>query len=349
MQVNKLEKEKGYKRIPVSVIIPVRNRPELMIQSLESVLHGWVWPEEILVVTNGSHQDRESDKRAFHTWKADILARNSPARPRAGEGGRTTEPAESARRKADATGSQGAPEASSPSLEILESHPPGPAAARNTGARRATCPYIAFLDSDDTWYPEKLERQWDYLSRRPHLQACHSRETWQKDEKELQVPHRLEPSTGRPLAESLQICLVSASSILMRRSVFLDMGGFDERFASCEDYEFWIRYFLKSSMGCIQEPLVRKRSGDWPQVSSSGLLDLQRLRALTLRASELCSLGMARPLLESAHRKEAILANRNDSVSKKAKRLLQRILRTAEEFEGRTDEPDRAVRSNKEQ
>ncbi|MCB1137479.1 MAG: glycosyltransferase family 2 protein [Leptospiraceae bacterium] len=283
-------------RLPVTVIIPVRNRPKLLRQALDSVF-GTVWPSELLVVSNGTAEDREADRKAFEHWQVHrqdlINAGNLVADP--------------------------------PEAHFLERSKPGPAGARNLGARKANQPWLAFLDSDDLWKPEKLEMQWNFLKARPHLKACHSREDWKKDQRQLSVPLRLQPVTGAPLEESLHVCLVSASSIMIQRQTFLELGGFDERFPSCEDFEFWIRYFLQDSMGCIPHPLVIKRSGAWKQVSGEGLLDLQRLRALLLHTPSLCKRGLQQSLLESARRRGKILGGLPDRWARRAERLLRRI------------------------
>ncbi|MBU41963.1 MAG: hypothetical protein CMN76_01995 [Spirochaetaceae bacterium] len=281
--------------VPVSVIIPVRNRPELLREALESVIQGTVLPAEIIVVSNGKPEERSRDREGFESWKTQmdspLLRHSAPI-----------------------------------FLELR--HKVGPAAARNLGAQKANQSYLAFLDSDDLWHADKLDRQLRFLQKRPHLKACHSQERWLKDQKELSVPRRLLPVTGRPLKESLDVCLISASSLLIERSGFLQMQGFDERFPSCEDYEFWIRYFLAGSMGCLEEPLITKRSGSWNQVSSSGLLDLQRLRALVKNARSLRDQGLPESLLTTARKKAGILMQKEDAPARQAKRLLRKLART---------------------
>ncbi|MCB1171490.1 MAG: glycosyltransferase family 2 protein, partial [Leptospiraceae bacterium] len=173
--------------LPVTVIIPVRNRPELLLQALDSVC-GTAWPSEVLVVSNGTAEDRKADREAFERWKSRL--------PRI-------------KKAEDLPDSQ-------LRSRFLERAEPGPAGARNLGARQASQPWLAFLDSDDVWKPEKLERQWNFLAARPHLKACHSREDWQKGPRRLSVPLRLQPVTGAPLEQSLHVCLVSASSIMIQ-------------------------------------------------------------------------------------------------------------------------------------
>ena len=278
----------------VSCVIPVRNRPELLISALESVIHSTVLPGQIHVVTNGAPEERKADRMAFDQW-LESYGFSLPAMQ-------------------------------SPMVHFHEClRRSGPAAARNLGVQKSDAEWIAFLDSDDTWMPEKLQRQIAYLEKRPHLEACHSHEQWIKNGKEIPTPLRLQPATGRPLIESLHTCLISASSLIIRKDAFLAMGGFDERFPSCEDYEFWIRFFLTRSMGCLPEPLVQKRSGDWKQVSTSGMLDLHRLRALLLNATHLCDIGLQLALLDSARQKASILMQKNDEVSKRALRLFRAL------------------------
>ena len=288
---------------PVSVILPVRNRPELLKEALSSVLQGTVWPGEILIIGNGTGSEIESDRLAVQRWKQEFLNFE--------------------------TSNQADPvSAKPPGIQFqICSGRPGPASARNLGARLASKKYLAFLDSDDLWKPEKLEKQLVFLSKRPHLKACHSHEQWVKNGAELHVPLRLKPATGRPLQESLETCLISASSLIIEREHFLQSGSFDERFPACEDYEFWIRNFLQTSMGCIQEPLVIKRSGPWSQVSTAGGLDLHRLRALLLQKKGLLARGLGYELQKVARNKARVLMQKDDAMARRADRLLRAIVR----------------------
>ena len=109
----------------------------------------------------------------------------------------------------------------------------GPAAARNHAARLASCEWLALLDSDDRWLPNKLERQAVYLTDEK-ISVVHCRAE----------NHRAEVPTGSLNFERLwqRNCLVT-SSVLLRREAFLQAGGFDEDRAliGVEDYNLWLR------------------------------------------------------------------------------------------------------------
>ncbi|EHQ08571.1 glycosyltransferase family 2 protein [Leptonema illini] len=229
----------------VSVIIPVRKRPQLLKEALASVLAGTVLPDEILVVLDGSREELQADAYAAEEMRS--LCRS------------------------DTT------------LTILYGPGRGPALARNIGAARARHSLLAFLDSDDLWQPHKLQEQLAYMTQRPHLHASHCAETWLKGGTSITVPARLQPSPGRLFAESLEHCLVSASSAMIRRSTFFALGGFDPALRACEDYDLWIRYFLRHPMGMVPPipvPHVVKRSGQWQQLSATRSIDRFRVQSL---------------------------------------------------------------------
>lgn len=165
-------------------------------------------------------------------------------------------------------------------IDILHSEGRGPGAARNMAARHAAEEWLAFLDSDDLWSREKLEAQMRAVRKRPHLHAMASRETWIKEGREIPQPMALRPFAGRRLSDAFFHCRFSMSSLLIRREVFLSLGGFDETFIVCEDFDFILRFLSLHPVGLVDDPHVIKRSGNWPQLSSTPGLDRERVRAL---------------------------------------------------------------------
>ncbi len=160
----------------------------------------------------------------------------------------------------------------------------GPAGARNYAISIANNLYLAFLDSDDLWHKEKLYYQWKFMQKRPFLKASHTKELWLKNNQIVNTPKRLEPGTGKFLFEAMRNCLISMSSILIKKEVFEEIGGFDENLLAAEDYDFWLRYLIKYPIGLVPDidnhPPTIKRSGQWMQTSATKNIDVYRMYAL---------------------------------------------------------------------
>ncbi|MGA1262000.1 MAG: glycosyltransferase family 2 protein, partial [Ilumatobacteraceae bacterium] len=114
------------------------------------------------------------------------------------------------------------------------------AAARNRALHEAATPYVAFLDSDDWWYPQKLARCVERLDQGADL-VCHAEE-WRTQDSSRTM--RYGPQARMVYREMLLggNCL-STSAIVGRTSVFQQVGGFAERadFITAEDYDLWLR------------------------------------------------------------------------------------------------------------
>jgi glycosyltransferase involved in cell wall biosynthesis len=158
----------------------------------------------------------------------------------------------------------------------------GVAAARNFGVSRALGSYIAFLDSDDLWLPKKLEVQTAFMKRHPEIQICQSEEIWIRNGIRVNPKAKHEKFSGDIFFRSLDLCLVSPSAVMMTKTLFELVGGFDESFPVCEDYELWLRIAVEHSVPLISEPLVVKRGGHADQLSRS-TWGMDRYRVLALQ------------------------------------------------------------------
>ncbi|MEQ9366128.1 MAG: glycosyltransferase [Leptospirales bacterium] len=248
---------------PVSAVIPVARRPELLAEAIASICTGRRKPRELIVVLNAGATYPDAGTPEFSPTELQEPNADRLADRRA---------AEAAFARFRTTGIR---------FALVECESAGPGPARNAGVAAAREDWLAFLDSDDLWAPDKLDRQWRYLAARPHLRAAHTAEVWIKNGRVLTQPAQLRPHTGRFLRASFYNCLISCSALMLRRETFAKLGGFDADFAVCEDFELWLRYLLRLPIGLVPEALTIKRAGDWPQESRRfHSLDALRIRAI---------------------------------------------------------------------
>lgn len=152
---------------------------------------------------------------------------------------------------------------------------------RNQGAAMARGRYIAFLDSDDLWEPEKLARQVDFMKRRNHIKICHTREVWLRQDKIISQRKQRHKREGDIFNDALEKCIIGPSTVMIDRVFYLQTGGFREDLEIAEDYELWLRMTDQTEVGYLEEPLTIKRAGSWDQLSEKyGQIEIFRINAL---------------------------------------------------------------------
>ncbi len=146
---------------------------------------------------------------------------------------------------------------------------------RNQAVRNARGEYIAFLDSDDSWYPDKLEKQLRFMRSHPELPLCHGYcRIMDAESREGEIRHEgAVPATGRCFEHLLDHCWITISTVLMKRSLYEECGPFREDLPygrMGEDYEFFLKVARKHAIGFLPEVLARYRKagegisgGDW--------------------------------------------------------------------------------------
>ncbi len=166
-------------------------------------------------------------------------------------------------------------------LHVIKQKRGGVAAARNRGVTLAHGQYIAFLDSDDYWLPGKLAAQTAFMERNKHVEICQTEEIWIRRGVRVNARVKHRKPSGDIFQRSLELCLVSPSAVMMTRKLFDEMGGFDESFWVCEDYDLWLRIAVDHRVDLIATPLVIKRGGHADQLSRSTWgMDRYRVAAL---------------------------------------------------------------------
>ena len=167
-----------------------------------------------------------------------------------------------------------------PEVEVLRLDGRGVSAARNRGIEAATADWLAFLDSDDEWLPEKLEAQLAELAAAPKTLVCHTDEIWIRNGRRVNPRRRHAKHGGYIFRDCLPLCAISPSSVVIHRSIFERVGRFDESLPACEDYDLWLRVCCRWPVLYVDRPLVRKYGGHADQLSRTEALDRYRIRAL---------------------------------------------------------------------
>jgi len=157
----------------------------------------------------------------------------------------------------------------------------GVSAARNIGIESSAAPWIAFLDSDDYWLGDKLHAQMDFVDRNSETVACQTEEIWIRRGRRVSPKRKHKKPSGDIFRQSLKLCLVSPSSVILRRCLFEQVGLFDESLPAAEDYDLWLRISCRYPIYLIPKELVVKEGGHEDQLSQRFTgMDRFRIRAI---------------------------------------------------------------------
>lgn len=195
------------KDIVVSVVIPTFKRPDTLDRAINSVLNQTCPNVEVIVV-----DDNDPDTEGRRLTEEKMAQFNNEPRVR----------------------------------YIKHERNKNGSAARNTGARAANGEYVAFLDDDDEYLPRKIETQLEALEGRAKEWACcYSRYATRKSDGKT-VESR-ENREGNLYLEALarNFWIASGSNLLVKKSAFFDINGFDESFIRNQDIEFLTRLLQK--------------------------------------------------------------------------------------------------------
>ena len=153
--------------------------------------------------------------------------------------------------------------------------------SRNVGAKNSTGQWLAFLDSDDRWVPEKLENQWQYLQKNPFYEIFQSEEVWIRNGKRINACKHHQKPEGWVWEPCLKLCLISPSGVMLKKDLFEAVEGFDEALPACEDYDLWLRITRNKVVGLEPSFAIIKYGGHQDQLSQKyEAMDRFRVKAL---------------------------------------------------------------------
>ncbi len=154
-----------------------------------------------------------------------------------------------------------------PQVQYIRQNNQGVSNTRNRGIEAASGDWLAFLDSDDEWLPQKLTSQKEMLAANPQYKICHTDEIWIRNGTRVNAMKKHTKAGGFIFERCLPLCVVSPSSVLIHRSVFDEVGLFNEDLPACEDYDLWLRICARFPVLYVDRPLIIKHGGHADQLS----------------------------------------------------------------------------------
>ncbi len=139
--------------------------------------------------------------------------------------------------------------------------------ARNNAIRISKGEWIALLDSDDEWLPDKLKSQVRLINKNPSYKFCHTNEIWIRNGVRVNQMKKHQKYGGQIFEHCLDFCRISPSSSLIKKTVFEEIGFFDETLKVCEDYDLWLRIAARYPVLFLDQPLIKKYGGHSDQLS----------------------------------------------------------------------------------
>lgn len=149
-----------------------------------------------------------------------------------------------------------------PSVNLLMQKNAGAARARNQGVGAAAGDLVAFLDADDVWHPQKIEKQLEVFSRAGEIdllctRCLHYKEVdWSEDillSLEIYSDAPFEPI---PFGEVFKMPYLATPSVMIKRDFFLSLGGFDQSLETAEDVDLWLRSARKGYCARLNLPVT---------------------------------------------------------------------------------------------
>ena len=286
--------------VPVSVIIPVYNRPQRIQRAVKSVLLQTTSVSEVIIVDDGSTDDTVYDVISYlstqtirdcvvylYSHTAVAQTRDMKKRKETPTCVRTHtsfEPKEDTSTHKICVVQNHAPHRSTHTMVLpiymyQLTHCGMVGQVRNYGIKQSKSDWIALLDSDDEWVPQKISSQYNKVTTSDFLWG-HTRERWLRKQegrstcsthdnsyKEISQKKQRHAREGDILIDALYKCIIGPSTVLINRTMFDTYGMFRTDLEIAEDYELWLRFLAHEPIAYIDTPLTKKYDGHHGQLS----------------------------------------------------------------------------------
>ncbi|MDC7239422.1 MAG: glycosyltransferase family A protein [Spirochaetales bacterium] len=226
----------------ISAVIPVYNRPDQCLEAVKSVLEQTWRPLELIIGDDGSEDHTLDVLRSFLSDYSGDI-----------------------------------------SVQLLElDHSGYPGKVRNLCTDRVEGEYLAFLDSDDVWLPQKIETQFKTLHQgKPEVLISHTREEWNRRGKIISQAGMDHQREGFLFHDALKKCIIGPSTVMIASSLYRETGGFRDDMEIAEDYEYWLRLTAIHHVAYLDEAMTVKRAGHGDQLSEKyGQIEIFRIEGL---------------------------------------------------------------------
>ncbi|MGR3294293.1 MAG: glycosyltransferase family 2 protein [Candidatus Scalindua sp.] len=161
-------------------------------------------------------------------------------------------------------------------VTVISQENQGEAGARNKGVVLSKGDFIAFMDHDDLWVPDKLKIQMEYFENNPQVGLVYSQYTSFRDGKIL----RTRPQNGYSgwiFTKLLYKSIIQASTVIVKRECLDVVGPYDEAFAFADEYDMFLRVSKKFQCGFVDKGLTRYRVHDTNSSKNVFLFDKENL------------------------------------------------------------------------
>jgi glycosyltransferase involved in cell wall biosynthesis len=188
-------------------------------------------------------------------------------------------------------------------FRLLQKPNGGLSSARNHGMAEARANYIALLDADDAYHPDKLLSHVQRLEQNPQVAVVYSASRIMRDDGDLTwMPMSGKPLHGDWLFSLLcKNCLGHGSNAVFRRSLLDQVGNFDETLRSCEDIDFWLRIAVTGEGGFYRDPRPLAYYRVRPSGLSFNVLQMEETYGRVLKAAAARSPQRTAPFMAQAY------------------------------------------------